>query len=86
MISPHFKKHAKNIGKKKEYSRSPFIEEHCCPAVDEARLPAEPQDHQQDEDDEHGPLSKPHAAQLLVLLPHHLVRLLVSVVVHTAAK
>lgn len=63
-----------------------LIEEHCCPAVYEARLPGEPQDHQQDKDDEHRQLSKLHAPQLIVLLLHHLVCLPISAGFHATAK
>lgn len=72
--------------KKGRDSLSPLVEENCCPAVYEARLPGEPQEHQQDEDGEHRPLSKLHAPQFTVLLLHHSVRLPVSVGFNAAAK
>lgn len=76
----------KKKGKKAKDSRSILIEEHCCPAVYEARVPGEPQDHQQDEDGEHRKLGELHGPQLLVLILHHLVCLLISLGFHTAAK
>lgn len=66
------------LQKGKTAEDSPVWEEHCCPAGYEARLPGEPQAHQQGEDDQHRYLSKLHSAQLPVLLPHHRVRLPVS--------
>lgn len=67
-------------------SRFILIEEHCCPAIYEAWVPGEPQDHQQDEDDEHRHLSELHAPQLLILILHHLVRLPILVGFPAAAK
>ena len=55
------------------YVRFVLVEE-LGPARHEAGLPGEPEDDEEHEDDQHSALSEAHAAQLLVLVLHHVVR------------
>lgn len=45
----------------------------CRPAVDEARVPGEPQQNQQNEESQHIDLTKRHGPQHSVLLTDHVV-------------